>query len=115
MEAPEYLDLDEIDFSDDAVVSFPHRPDLQIPQSACRPPSADGINSSLNITTLHSCRTAVCNYYLTNIPFLFFRLLFSPLLQYSVTSLKSIPELSRRSDGQAEERQGDGLPTAALY
>uniref|UniRef100_A0A3Q4HPJ8 Synuclein, alpha interacting protein n=1 Tax=Neolamprologus brichardi TaxID=32507 RepID=A0A3Q4HPJ8_NEOBR len=42
MEAPEYLDLDEIDFSDDS---------------------------------------------------------------YSVTSLKSIPELSRRSDGQAEERQ----------
>uniref|UniRef100_A0A3Q3E3V8 Uncharacterized protein n=1 Tax=Labrus bergylta TaxID=56723 RepID=A0A3Q3E3V8_9LABR len=43
MEAPEYLDLDEIDFSDDS---------------------------------------------------------------YSVTSLKSIPELSRRSDGQAEERPG---------
>ncbi|XP_054867528.1 synphilin-1 [Amphiprion ocellaris] len=42
MEAPEYLDLDEIDFSDDSV--------------------------------------------------------------YSVTSLKSIPELSRRSDGPAEER-----------
>ncbi|KAG7490016.1 synphilin-1 [Solea senegalensis] len=42
MEAPEYLDLDEIDFSDDSV--------------------------------------------------------------YSVTSLKSIPELSRRSDGQVEER-----------
>uniref|UniRef100_A0A3B5B512 Uncharacterized protein n=1 Tax=Stegastes partitus TaxID=144197 RepID=A0A3B5B512_9TELE len=41
MEAPEYLDLDEIDFSDDS---------------------------------------------------------------YSVTSLKSIPELSRRSDGPAEER-----------
>uniref|UniRef100_A0A8C5EPE6 Uncharacterized protein n=1 Tax=Gouania willdenowi TaxID=441366 RepID=A0A8C5EPE6_GOUWI len=43
MEAPEYLDLDEIDFSDDS---------------------------------------------------------------YSVTSLKSIPELSRRRDGAAEERPG---------
>ncbi|XP_042083169.1 synphilin-1 isoform X2 [Haplochromis burtoni] len=47
MEAPEYLDLDEIDFSDDSV--------------------------------------------------------------YSVTSLKSIPELSRRSDGQAEERQAPAI------
>uniref|UniRef100_A0A3Q4BI79 Synuclein, alpha interacting protein n=1 Tax=Mola mola TaxID=94237 RepID=A0A3Q4BI79_MOLML len=49
MEAPEYLDLDEIDFSDDS---------------------------------------------------------------YSVTSLKSIPELSRRSDAQAEERPGEGLVVA---
>ncbi|XP_068594739.1 synphilin-1 [Brachionichthys hirsutus] len=47
MEAPEYLDLDEIDFSDDSV--------------------------------------------------------------YSVTSLKSIPELSRRSDGQAEERPAPAI------
>ncbi|KAM6930483.1 synphilin-1 [Xenentodon cancila] len=47
MEAPEYLDLDEIDFSDDSV--------------------------------------------------------------YSVTSLKSFPELSRRSDGQAEERAAPGI------
>ncbi|TNM90055.1 hypothetical protein fugu_004289 [Takifugu bimaculatus] len=47
MEAPEYLDLDEIDFSDDSV--------------------------------------------------------------YSVTSLKSIPELSRRNDGQAEERQAPAI------
>ncbi|XP_042337733.1 synphilin-1-like [Plectropomus leopardus] len=47
MEAPEYLDLDEIDFSDDSV--------------------------------------------------------------YSVTSLKSIPELSRRSDGQAEERAAPAI------
>uniref|UniRef100_A0A3B5MMN4 Synuclein, alpha interacting protein n=1 Tax=Xiphophorus couchianus TaxID=32473 RepID=A0A3B5MMN4_9TELE len=46
MEAPEYLDLDEIDFSDDS---------------------------------------------------------------YSVTSLKNIPELSRRSDGPAEERPGEQL------
>lgn len=115
MEAPEYLDLDEIDFSDDAAVSFTHVPDLQISQPACPPLSADGINSSLNITTLHSCRTAVCNYYLTNIALLFFHLLFPPVLQYSMTSLKSIPELSRRSDSQAEERQGDCLAMAALY
>lgn len=47
MEAPEYLDLDEIDFSDDSV--------------------------------------------------------------YSVTSLKSIPELSRRSDGPAEERPAPAI------
>ncbi|XP_033974015.1 synphilin-1 [Trematomus bernacchii] len=47
MEAPEYLDLDEIDFSDDSV--------------------------------------------------------------YSVTSLKSIPELSRRSDGSAEERPAPAI------
>ncbi|XP_038559732.1 synphilin-1 [Micropterus salmoides] len=47
MEAPEYLDLDEIDFSDDSV--------------------------------------------------------------YSVTSLKSIPELSRRSDGQAEDRPAPAI------
>ncbi|KAM7018742.1 synphilin-1 isoform 1-T3 [Tautogolabrus adspersus] len=47
MEAPEYLDLDEIDFSDDSA--------------------------------------------------------------YSVTSLKSIPELSRRSDGQAEERPAPSI------
>ncbi|XP_034548812.1 synphilin-1 [Notolabrus celidotus] len=47
MEAPEYLDLDEIDFSDDTA--------------------------------------------------------------YSVTSLKSIPELSRRSDGQAEERPAPAI------
>ncbi|KAL6114965.1 sncaip [Pungitius sinensis] len=47
MEAPEYLDLDEIDFSDDSV--------------------------------------------------------------YSVTSLKSIPELSRRSDGTAEERPAPAI------
>ncbi|XP_078141442.1 synphilin-1 [Centroberyx gerrardi] len=47
MEAPEYLDLDEIDFSDDSV--------------------------------------------------------------YSVTSLKSIPELSRRSDGQGEERPAPAI------
>nr|XP_020450911.1 synphilin-1 [Monopterus albus] len=47
MEAPEYLDLDEIDFSDDSV--------------------------------------------------------------YSVTSLKSIPELSRRSDGQAEDRPAPSI------
>ncbi|XP_071340100.1 synphilin-1 [Trachinotus anak] len=47
MEAPEYLDLDEIDFSDDSV--------------------------------------------------------------YSVTSLKSIPELSRRSDGQSEERPAPAI------
>ncbi|XP_055367554.1 synphilin-1-like [Betta splendens] len=47
MEAPEYLDLDEIDFSDDAV--------------------------------------------------------------YSVTSLKSIPELSRRSDGQTEDRPAPAI------
>ncbi|XP_068167600.1 synphilin-1 isoform X2 [Antennarius striatus] len=47
MEAPEYLDLDEIDFSDDSV--------------------------------------------------------------YSVTSLKSIPELSRRSDGQVEERPAPAI------
>uniref|UniRef100_A0A8C5EM94 Synphilin-1-like n=1 Tax=Gouania willdenowi TaxID=441366 RepID=A0A8C5EM94_GOUWI len=46
MEAPEYLDLDEIDFSDDS---------------------------------------------------------------YSVTSLKSIPELSRRRDGAAEERPVTGV------
>lgn len=72
MEAPEYLDLDEIDFSDDAVVSYTHRPGLQVRRSACPPPSADGINSSLNITALHSCPTAVCNYYLTNVALLFF-------------------------------------------
>ncbi|CAJ1069658.1 synphilin-1 isoform X1 [Xyrichtys novacula] len=47
MEAPEYLDLDEIDFSDDSV--------------------------------------------------------------YSVTSLKSIPELSRRTDGQAEDRPAPAI------
>ncbi|XP_068460398.1 synphilin-1 isoform X2 [Clinocottus analis] len=47
MEAPEYLDLDEIDFSDDSV--------------------------------------------------------------YSVTSLKSIPELSRRSDGQTEDRPAPAI------
>lgn len=39
MEAPEYLDLDEIDFSDDAVVSFKGKPVDQIMQ-AC--------NSALN-------------------------------------------------------------------
>ncbi|XP_010894330.2 synphilin-1 isoform X2 [Esox lucius] len=47
MEAPEYLDLDEIDFTDDSV--------------------------------------------------------------YSVTSLKNIPELSRRNDGQGEERQAPAI------
>uniref|UniRef100_A0A3Q2YYF4 Uncharacterized protein n=1 Tax=Hippocampus comes TaxID=109280 RepID=A0A3Q2YYF4_HIPCM len=51
MEVPEYLDLDEIDFSDDAV--------------------------------------------------------------YSVSSLKNIPELSRRNDAQAEERAGEGVAVAA--
>lgn len=98
MEAPEYLDLDEIDFSDDAVVGFfpqtilhlffltvnvcvwnlqnkmcVHQgfPQVFSPQSshlliftslsASSPLSADGINSTLNITALHSCRTAVCN------------------------------------------------------
>ncbi|XP_077942539.1 synphilin-1 isoform X3 [Gasterosteus aculeatus] len=52
MEAPEYLDLDEIDFSDDSA---------------------------------------------------------PVVLQYSVTSLKSIPELSRRSDGSAEERPAPAI------
>lgn len=39
MEAPEYLDLDEIDFSDDAVVSFKDKPADQIMQNS---------NSALN-------------------------------------------------------------------
>uniref|UniRef100_A0A6I8NZU7 Synuclein alpha interacting protein n=1 Tax=Ornithorhynchus anatinus TaxID=9258 RepID=A0A6I8NZU7_ORNAN len=51
MEAPEYLDLDEIDFSDD--------------------------------------------------------------ISYSVTSLKTIPELCRRCDSQSEDRSGEDSSVAA--
>ncbi|KAJ8401635.1 hypothetical protein AAFF_G00379520 [Aldrovandia affinis] len=69
MDAPEYLDLDEIDFTDDLVGQC---------LSDCWP--------SILKTNCLTCISSMAGL-------------------YSVTSLKSIPELCRRNESQGEERQ----------
>ncbi|PNI47660.1 SNCAIP isoform 17 [Pan troglodytes] len=89
MEAPEYLDLDEIDFSDDISDNRSQGNRLQkLGLEDTDREDAMGFSSHrAKLTVVAALGACHC-----------------PENEYSVTSLKTIPELCRRCDTQNEDR-----------
>ncbi|XP_061480831.1 synphilin-1 isoform X2 [Rhineura floridana] len=86
MEAPEYLDLDEIDFSDDiSLLQTGHGHWLATVRTGCWTRWATYVLMFLDFMQNHSLARQEQD-------------------KYSVTSLKTIPELRRKCDSQNEDR-----------
>nr|KAF6491042.1 synuclein alpha interacting protein [Molossus molossus] len=99
MEAPEYLDLDEIDFSDD--ISDNRNPGNRMQRLGL---GSGEKGDTLGFGSDRAKMTIVvalgAGHCLEN--------------QYSVTSLKTIPELCRRCDSQNEDRSERPVGVCAL-
>ncbi|KAM5300504.1 LOW QUALITY PROTEIN: synphilin-1 [Ctenodactylus gundi] len=88
MEAPEYLDLDEIDFSDDISDNWNQARSQSLGWGTTGRENILGFDSDrAKVTVVTALGTGHC-----------------PKNVYSVTSLKTIPELCRRCDSQNEDR-----------